>query len=141
MNETEENKETVEVKPDDVVEANGLNAKTKQAFRKYKVESILAQLSLLIIVGTYLLLGFFAKGPWGPYNLSGWAFWWILFLAVPAASQTYAAIRRRKLAAVPIAEVVIVAYLCVGLLTGLWHPYWALFFIIPVYYSLINVRK
>ena len=141
MNNLEEQKETIEVKPDEVIEADGLNAKMRKAMNKYRIERLLARFSLLIIIALYVILGLCAKGPFGPYNLNGWGFWWILFLAVPVASQTYAAICRHKLAAIPIADAVIVSYLLVGLLTGMWHPYWALIFIIPAYYIVIGKIK
>ncbi len=138
MNNLEEQKETIDVSADDVVTPNTINKKIKKAFIKYRFERLISECSFLILVLLYVIFSLTIKGPFGPYNLNGWAFWWILFLLLPAIYKTLVSVRHHHLMLVPIFDIVLVSYLLVGLLTGLWHPYWALFFIVPGYHILIT---
>lgn len=37
----------------------------------------------------------------------------------------------------PFPLVVVIVYLCIGFLAGVWHPTWLLFLLIPAYYMLV----
>lgn len=81
----------------------------------------------------YLGLGF-AFGLWHPG--------WILFLTIPAYYSIvgWFSGRRRHcfLRAFPYTILMVIAFLCMGCIWGLWHPGWILFLTIPMYYAIVK---
>lgn len=81
----------------------------------------------------YLGLGF-AFGLWHPG--------WILFLTIPAyySIVSWFSGRRRHcfLRAFPYTILMVIAFLCMGCIWGLWHPGWILFLTIPMYYAIVK---
>mgnify|MGYP000687884168 CR=1 FL=1 len=81
----------------------------------------------------YLGLGF-AFGLWHPG--------WMVFLTIPAYSSIvgWFSGRRRHcfLRAFPYTLLVVIAFLCMGCIWGLWHPGWILFLTIPMYYAIVK---
>ncbi|PWM47824.1 MAG: hypothetical protein DBX62_04050 [Clostridia bacterium] len=81
----------------------------------------------------YLGLGF-AFGLWHPG--------WILFLTIPAYYSIvgWFSGRRRHcfLRAFPYTILLVIAFLCMGCIWGLWHPGWILFLTIPMYYAMVK---
>jgi len=144
MNNLEEQKETIDVSTSDVVDGHNFKAKVKKHMALHKVERFISDFELIIIAALYVLLSLLVKGPIGHYHLNGWSFWWILFLVLPLGPQVFKVVKNKNFNSFPIAVVVLVIYLNIGLLYGKWHPFWALFFIIPFYHYLmfkINVHR
>jgi len=91
---------------------------------------------LLAVVG-YLLLGFLLKGPTG--NL-GWASCWTIFFVPMLLVGLLYAIERRRPSRFPIALLVVGVFCTMGIVgnaygLNLWHPYWVMFFLIPIYHA------
>ena len=81
----------------------------------------------------YLGLGF-ALGLWHPG--------WILFLTIPVYYSIvgwFCGHRRHCfLRAFPYSILIVIAYLCLGCIWGLWHPGWILFLTIAIYYAVVK---
>ena len=109
--------------------------------RKIKIISILSSSGFLIATLAYLLCGFLWKGPSG--NV-GWASMWILFLMPMILISLYMAVRDHKFGNFQITLFVIALYCGMGIIGGaygvnLWHPFWLLFLLIPIYHSIAGV--
>ena len=70
-------------------------------------------------------------------NYVGWRTGWlILLLGIFIASILEACIKKRfSVVAIPILATI--AFFCLGFFGGLWHPGWAVFLIIPLFYSIV----
>jgi len=86
----------------------------------------------LIVTAAYLLMGFV-------WNL--WHPGWLVFLAIPVLYELAAMVAEKdlhkQLNLFPVAPLVVAAYLSMGFFWSLWHPGWAVFLLIPLYYSLV----
>lgn len=76
----------------------------------------------------YILMGFFLP------NQVGWSQTWIVFLLIPIVPTIFSAIENRSFCAFCYPVFITGVYLILGVVFGLWHPYWFLFITIPVYY-------
>lgn len=130
-------RETINVDVNDVVDKPSVTERIKTGAKKNKIILFLSQFSFLITVLLYVVLSLAARGPFGPYQLNGWAFWWIMFLIVPILPQLYQVIKKRNLNYLPVDWLVVISYLLIGLLTRQWHPYWFLLLITPLFHILI----
>ena len=45
---------------------------------------------------------------------------------------------KRRWYVFPVPFIVTLAYILLGVLGNMWHPYWLIFFIVPIYYSLVS---
>ncbi|MBP5694466.1 MAG: helix-turn-helix transcriptional regulator [Bacilli bacterium] len=88
--------------------------------------------ALLIVVVTYLLLGFFL-----PDGL-GWQVYWTLFFIPIIIDSIISAILSKKVSRFNIAVFVTFAFLFVGMRFGIWHPTWVEFLAIPIFYSIVK---
>ena len=109
--------------------------------RKIKVASLISSAAFILCTIAYLLCGFLWKGNSG--NL-GWASMWILFLVPIIITSLYMAIREHKFGNFQITLFVIGVYCGMGIIAGdnglnLWHPFWVLFLLIPIYHSVAGV--
>lgn len=142
MNENNEgNKEVIDVKTEDVIDAPTFKEKVKKGAKKHRLVIFLSQFSLIIALALYITLSCLAKGPFGPHHLNGWAVWWVFFLITPILPQLLVALRTRKFQLIPIDYLSLISFLCVGLFTGKWHPYWALLFVGPAFHFLLGLIK
>lgn len=88
-----------------------------------------------LVVLAYLLLGF---------NLELWNKAWVLFLLVIIIPSIFTAIRKKNLNKFSFSVFVVFIYLliCCWIYDfNMWHPLWAMFFSIPIYYSLLHLFK
>lgn len=76
----------------------------------------------------YILMGFFLP------NSIGWSQTWIVFLLIPIVPSIFSAIENRAFCTFCYPVFITGIYLILGMVYGLWHPYWFLFITIPVYY-------
>ena len=57
--------------------------------------------------------------------------------------ESWEELRKRKfasvLAGVPVPLIVTAVYLYIGFTLKAWHPSWLIFFVIPIYYSIVNL--
>ena len=109
---------------------NYISKKKKRERIAEKVNSIVTGVFALLVLAAYLTLGFLVNGAWGVY--------WTLFILIPVPGLLMMAIIKRKFCVVPIPLMVTFAYLFMGVKFSMWHPWWLLFLIIPVYYSVFG---
>ncbi len=83
-----------------------------------------------LVLAVYLILGF-VGGWWHPG--------WVIFVAIPAYYTIVAIVKKKNyepfIDFVVIAAVT-VAYLIMGFVKDLWHPGWAIFFTLVLYWSI-----
>lgn len=101
---------------------------------EYREKSFWQEFPFSIFVAIlYLGLGF-AFGLWHPG--------WMVFLTIPAYYSIVGWFTGRRrhcfLRAFPYTLLVVIAFLCMGCIWGLWHPGWILFLTIPMYYAIVK---
>ncbi|MBQ9457710.1 MAG: helix-turn-helix domain-containing protein [Bacilli bacterium] len=89
----------------------------------------------------YLILGFNWKMPDG--GAVGWASMWTLLFLPEIVGSFVRAIFKRRITAFNITMLVVMVYVGMGIIgnfygQNFWHPYWAEFFVIPVFYSVAS---
>lgn len=88
--------------------------------------SIIALISLLAAF-VFLYIGF-TSHVWHPT--------WMVFLVIPIASMvTDIVCKKKNIAGIVtgiVSTICAITYLCMGLLGGLWHPGWLIFFAVPI---------
>lgn len=97
-----------------------------------KADSMLKFPFPLVAVIVYLVFGFVGK-IWHPS--------WLVFLLIPIYYHLAGALeirsKKARLLAMPVPEVVLLVYLLLGFLGGLWSPSWVVFLFIPLYYWIV----
>lgn len=77
----------------------------------------------------YLVLGFSLGG-------KGWAAGWLVFFTIPMYYSVVNSIRKKRgigwIKAFPWEVLMVAVYLFIGIVHGLWHPYWVMFIAIPI---------
>lgn len=101
------------------------------------LQKIVGSVGFLVAVIAYLIVGFLWKGNGGAL---GWASMWVLLLLPGIVTTLIAAIEARKPSHFQISLFVIAVYCAMGIIgndygVNLWHPYWAIFFLIPIYHG------
>lgn len=110
---------------------NSVDPKRKRAFNT--AQSIVSSIVSVLCVTAYLLCGFLISNPY-----YGWGCSWIVFFLIPLSSSFVEALRNRKFTTFAFPVLVTAVYLSLGMVWGMWHPWWALFFSIPVYYVIFD---
>ena len=100
--------------------------------RKARVTEILYPLGALILTIAYLLIGFILP------NGQGWANYWFMFILIPVVGSVGDAIISKSIARFNYPCFVTAIYCAVGMIAGIWHPTWAVFVTIPVFYILTS---
>ncbi len=97
-----------------------------------KADSMLKFPFPLVVVIVYLIFGF-AGDIWHPS--------WLVFLLIPIYYHLAGALeirsRKARLLAMPVPEIILLVYLLLGFLGGLWNPSWVIFLLIPLYYWIV----
>ncbi|MCR5348516.1 MAG: helix-turn-helix domain-containing protein [Bacilli bacterium] len=109
-------------------------------------QTVVQSVGTFIALIAYLFVGFLWKGPTGAL---GWASMWVLLFVPVIITSLMAAIESRKPSQFQLAVLVIGVYCCMGIIghaygQNFWHPFWAEFLLIPVYYfvcALIERKK
>jgi transcriptional regulator with XRE-family HTH domain len=99
--------------------------------RFHVIQSIASGLITMLTVIAYLLCGFLISD-----SYYGWGCSWIVFFLIPLVPSFIEAVFKRKFCAFAFPILVTAVYLLLGMVWGLWNPYWVLFLTIPVYYIL-----
>jgi transcriptional regulator with XRE-family HTH domain len=89
-----------------------------------------AAIAILVIVITYILLGFLCD-LWHPG--------WIMFVFYPVLLSIVDAIKTKKVSAFLYPVFITCIYLILGFLIGWWHPGWVLFATIPIFYIIAGM--
>lgn len=86
----------------------------------------------VLVAFVYVVIGLLTK-MWHPS--------WLIFLIIPIyyhfAGACFTKTRKSFFFALPIPEIIVFAFVTIGIMTGSWHPSWMLFLIIPVYYWVV----
>ena len=96
--------------------------------KRHKVVGLLNGIFFALACLAYILIGVFCKGPSfasGSTN-NGWAVGWIVFLLAPIIPSIVDAIWKRRLSKVNFFFMGLSAFLYLGMMYGLWHPWWCL---------------
>ena len=101
-------------------------------------QKLVGSLGMLLALVAYLLCGFLWRGSYG--NV-GWASMWVLFFVPPIVVSILSSIEHKKPSHFQITLLVVGVYVGMGIITtmyghGTWHPWWILFFIIPIYHGI-----
>lgn len=133
-------KEGIHLKDDDeereVLKARKIAPEIKE-YKPSLIESIITSSFLLAVTTAYVVLGAcLSNVQFGPSLVNSWGFFWFMFIFVPVPSSIIKAIRYRRMNKVNITCLVTSIYCFLGMLLGLWHPLWCLFFLIPLYHSI-----
>ena len=100
-------------------------------------QKLIAGLGSIIALVAYLIVGFTWKGPTGAL---GWAAGWTILLLPVVISSLVMSIEDRCLGHFQISILVVMVYCDMGIIgwaygVNLWHPFWILFFLIPIYHA------
>jgi len=106
--------------------------------RMKKISGLVVSFVTIAVIPTYILLGCYKVGQF-PSGINPWGFWWILFLLIPLSGGIMDTIRKKNAFFFPITFVALITFFILGLGFGLWHPYWVVFFAIPLYYVIVGI--
>ncbi len=97
------------------------------------VEGTVVSSLVFIVTVLYIVLGCIYDGVW-PYPLV-WPIGWVGYLLIPLAACIFETIRKKTFSSFEGAIVFlsVIAYMIMGFVFNLWHPGWAVFFLIPLY--------
>jgi transcriptional regulator with XRE-family HTH domain len=105
----------------------------KRERRYHTIQALASSVTVFVSVITYLLLGFFL-----PNAYLGWGCSWIVFFLIPLVPSFVEALHKRSFTTFAYPVLVTAVYLLLGMIWGLWHPWWVLFISIPLYYILFE---
>lgn len=97
------------------------------------VASLFDGVMFFLIVAAYLTLGFIDKNNWFIY--------WPLFLTFDIPSALIRTFGKKDGSKFPIIWIALTTYCFLGTFGIGWHPYWVIFFVIPIYYIICNSIK
>ena len=100
--------------------------KEYETFEKTPLFAILAAIIFVSCFLVFILVGI--------YVTNGWNFSWIAILFIPILLSLVESIKRKKISAFLFPVLIVAIYCFIGMLYGLWHPYWFLFLFIALFY-------
>ena len=103
--------------------------KGKKEYETFEKTPLFAILAAIIFVSCFLIFILV-----GIYVTNGWNFSWIAILFIPILLSLVESIKRKKISAFLFPVLIVAIYCFIGMLYGLWHPYWFLFLFIPLFY-------
>lgn len=113
-----------------------IKKKIKAQYRKHKYSGVTSSVflvSLLVSIIVYLILGFTIP--------AGWETAYPIFFTPLILLGLMSMIIKRSPSDFPIYAIAPFVYCIVGVCTGVWHPTWLIFFIIPLYYATYSVIR
>ena len=73
---------------------------------------------------------------------NGWEVSWTLWVIMPFFMSFIEVYFYKRISKLNVPCLVTAVYLFLGMMYGLWHPYWIMFLIIPVFYIIFeNIEK
>ena len=122
---------------EDSFDTESLEKKAKKRRLYKRVADVMDSSFYALACLIYIILALtMQKG--APSGYDGWAIYWTVILLGGLPGGLYRAIKRRRFSLFPIWSVTCFAYLFLGMYAGMWHPYWVILFLIPVYYSIVS---
>lgn len=98
--------------------------------KRHKINEIIDAILVLLVICVYVLLCSF--------NIMEWSKFWVIFVYYPAASSLISAIIKKNPSSFAYPILIAGIYVTIGIYLGQWHPWWALFVTIPLYYVLVK---
>ena len=105
-------------------------ATKEKKFKHKKVKEILESILVLSVICIYVLLCSF--------NIMEWSKFWVVFVYYPALSSLIGAIMKKNPSSFAYPVLIAGVYVTIGMYLGQWHPWWALFVTVPLYYVLVK---
>ena len=121
----EKGKEKVNLKNSHIFSSNREKDK-----KLHKVKEILDSILVLSVICVYVLLCSF--------NVMEWSKFWVIFVYYPAASSLISSIMKKNPSSFAYPVLIAGVYVTIGMYLGQWHPWWALFVTVPLYYVLVK---
>lgn len=100
--------------------------KEKEDIKNTPIYKILSSLTILICLVLFILVGMYAP--------NGWNYSWIIWLLAPTFLSLFESIKRKKVSLFLFPMLITAIYLFIGMYFRVWHPYWLLFLLVPIYY-------
>lgn len=108
--------------------------------RKFKrISKLIVDFVSIAVIVTYILLGCLTKDALFPNGRNAWMVFWVLVFLIPITEGILRTIRKKKAYYFPIPCIVVFVFLFLGMAYDYWHPYWVMFFAIPLYYILVGI--
>ena len=101
-----------------------------QAFEKNPLFIALTSAISILCFLAFILVGALVEG--------GWTYSWIILLIIPVAVTLVESIRLKRMNVFAFPILIVAIYCFLGMLYHLWHPYWFLFLLIPLYYIIAD---
>ena len=133
----DENGVRVDIKDNKVIDVDEVNNKKKKRLQD-RIASVIDSSSFGVSLLCYILLSLVWFKVSFPSGYSSWVVFVpiILFGSIPG--NVYRAIVRKDFNIFPICSIALIVYLFLGTTFDLWHPYWLILLLIPVYYSIFS---
>lgn len=112
-------------------ESVGFNRRKTLTYRQKNVMKVVE--SAFALAATILYLSLCLTG------IQSWSKFWVVFIGSMFLCSVFDTIYTKRLKHLNFALLVSTVYLSLGVYLNLWTPYWFLFILIPVYYSLIGL--
>ncbi len=90
-----------------------------------------------LLILTYAILSLFVEIKFES-GLNAWACLWPIILLGNVPSGILKTIVLKRANEFPIYSIILFAYLFMGMAYNMWHPYWVIILIIPIYYLIAN---
>ena len=102
-----------------------------------RLSSMVGCISLFVVIITYVILG-------SVLGNSAWSTAWPMFFLPGILPSVVEAKHHKRIAILNFPFLILMIYLFMGMIgnlyaINLWHPYWVLFFLIPIFYSIAGV--
>ncbi len=97
-----------------------------EEFEKSPLFSLLSSIIFISCFLVFILVGIYIN--------NGWYYSWISLLFIPILLSLIESIKKRKVSSFLFPVLVTAIYCFIGIFYGLWHPYWFLFILIPLFY-------
>lgn len=133
----DENGVRVDIKDNKVIDVDEVNNKKKRRLQD-RIASVIDSSSFGLSLLCYVFFSLVWFKVAFPSGYSSWVVFVpiILFGSIPG--NVYRAIARRDFNLFPIWSIALIVYLFLGTTFALWHPYWLILLLIPVYYSIFS---
>lgn len=133
----DENGVHINLKEDNVIDADKMEEKKKKRLQD-RIASVIDSASFGLSLLAYIVLGLCMQKVTFISGYSSWVVFIPLIIVGTIPGNTYRAIVRKDFSLFPIWGVALLTYLLLGTIFGMWHPYWLILLIIPVYYSIFT---
>lgn len=116
-----------------IIDKKSLNNKYNPSLKQKKVLEAINGSLILIIAALYIFMC--------SINIQQWGKFWIVFILYPCIVTLFESIFYKDASKFAFPVFVSFVYFFLGMYYKLWHPYWILFCLIPIYYLIVDAFK